>query len=206
MKKQTFNDGICNIYKFINGGAQELIYNNIRFNNRILGYKRLLEAANAHINISKIIRISKLDSIDQYCIVEIEKTEYEVAMVQNSYDIYPNCLDLTLQIYQRSTAIRILEPTVNKVAGYNKSSWTDMLDQDVYCEWNNISGNESLNNNSQVAVENAKIRMGYLPGITKQHRIKRVEDNAEFEITSIIDVLNINQKLEIELKRQVKGG
>lgn len=97
-KTQTFNDGICDISIVVGDGEEpESLYKNLRFGNKIFGYKRFFTAAANDVRISKVIRIPYVPGIDTDCTISIGDDDYEIKMMQTIDDVAPTCFELTLQ-------------------------------------------------------------------------------------------------------------
>jgi hypothetical protein len=94
----SFKDGICDIYTTDEGGNEVLIHSGIRFENRVIGYKRFWAAASNKVQANKLIRIPILNNSDSYCTVEIKGIgKFDVKMAQDITDSNPPCIELTLQ-------------------------------------------------------------------------------------------------------------
>ena len=95
-----FDDGICNIYYEDEAGVKNIKYNNLGFSNRVLGFKRFYEAAANKINVNRVIRIPKVEGIDNFDSVDIDEglgvIKYGVKLVQQIYESNPPSIDLTL--------------------------------------------------------------------------------------------------------------
>lgn len=105
-----------------------------------------------------------------------------------------------------ATAIRIQSKTIStNENGFPVETWSDILDEDILCEWKNKFGGQVYQAASVNAIEPASVRLWYIPGIDQTCRIVRLEDNAVFEIINVDDVSNRHQQLEIEVKRNVAG-
>lgn len=89
--------------------------------------------------------------------------------------------------------------------GVRPETWVDIYPYIVMVEWRNKFGSDIYKAAAIQAVEPAAIRLWYVPGITPDCRILRVNDEAAFEIINIDDIANRHQQLEIEVKRLVKG-
>lgn len=93
---QPFKDGISNIYCTDDEENKIYKYKGIRFDNRILGFKRFFAAESAKVKINKIIRIPMINNIDTYDIVEIDRDIYEIKMIQELRETNPPSMELTL--------------------------------------------------------------------------------------------------------------
>lgn len=95
-KFETFLDGLCSIWQLDEDRKPVLVLANIRFQNRVVGYKRNYAAEQAQYQIEKIIRIPRADNITRGAFVVIGKEQYSVIQAQPKIDTIPNCTDLTL--------------------------------------------------------------------------------------------------------------
>jgi head-tail adaptor len=105
-----------------------------------------------------------------------------------------------------TTPIRIQ----SKIADTNDNAvaeitWTDIIAEDIKCEWQNKFGGKFYEAAAVKAKEPATLRLWYIPGITPDCRVVRKSDNAAFDIINIDDVKNRHMVLEIEVKRSVAG-
>lgn len=122
-----------------------------------------------------------------------------------------------LNIFRPDTPIRIKKKgyeldgqgnpiTVDEKGHPIQPEYRDLFDFDILVEWKNKFGSEAIEAAANQVVEPAKIRMWYVPGITADCRIVRVEDEAEFEIIGTPDdVMNRHLQLEIQIKRYTGG-
>lgn len=116
-----------------------------------------------------------------------------------------------LKFNNLNTAIRIKKldssQSTNRTNnnGFPVENWIDVVDEDIFCEWQNKFGDEALKAAERKAQESGTIKLWYIPGINQQCRITRLEDGAVFEIISVDDVNNRHQQLVIEIKRYVRG-
>lgn len=94
----SFSDGVCNIYTEDDTGENVNKYENLGFNNRILGFTRFFQADANKMAVDKVIRIPKLEDIDTYDHVSIEGVEYDIKLIQDMYNTNPQSRDLTLQL------------------------------------------------------------------------------------------------------------
>ena len=111
-----------------------------------------------------------------------------------------------LKFNTMTTAIRIKNKTIiTNENGFEEEIWVDLIDEDIFCEWQNKFGGELYSAAAVNAKEPAKIRLWYIPGIGQTCRVKRVEDEAIFDIINIDDIQGRHQQLEIEVKRYIEG-
>jgi head-tail adaptor len=105
-----------------------------------------------------------------------------------------------------ATMIRIQSPTPGtNDNGFPDPTWTDILDEDIPCEWKNKFGGEVYQAAAVQAKEPASLKLWYIPGVTQDCRVVRVEDEAVFEIINVDDVMNRHQQLEVEVRRFTSG-
>ena len=105
-----------------------------------------------------------------------------------------------------STPIRVQRKTV--IPNENDvevETWTDIIDEDIMCDWKNKFGGELYQAAALNAKEPAVIKLWYIPGVDPSCRIVRAEDKAIFDIIGVDDVENRHQQLSIEVKRYVEG-
>lgn len=95
-KFETFLDGLCSIWKLDENQTPVKVIGNIRFQNRVVGYKRNYSAEQAQYRIERLIRIPRADHITRGAFVVIGKEQYSVIQAQPIFDTIPNCTDLTL--------------------------------------------------------------------------------------------------------------
>jgi hypothetical protein len=96
-KIQTFNSGICSIYKIGNNDVLSLKIGGIRFDDRTVGSERFFKAADFQLKASKMIRIPFIDEPKANDIIVIGENQYNMIQVQSIYDTYPKCWQITLQ-------------------------------------------------------------------------------------------------------------
>ena len=93
---EVFLDGMCSIWQLDKNIKPVRVLDNIRFQNRVVGYKRNYAAEQAQYHIERIIRIPRADNITRGAFVVIGKEQYSVIQAQPIYDTIPACTDLTL--------------------------------------------------------------------------------------------------------------
>lgn len=96
VKFESFLDGICSIWTLDKNRKPKKVLDNIRFQNRVVGYKRNYCAEQADYKIEKLIRIPRADNITRGAFVVIDTEQYSVVQAQPIYDTIPQCTDLTL--------------------------------------------------------------------------------------------------------------
>ena len=93
---EAFLDGLCSIWQLDKDMKPVQVLANIRFQNRVVGYKRNYAAEQAQYHIERIIRIPRADNITRGAFVVIGEEQYSVIQAQPKLDTIPNCTDLTL--------------------------------------------------------------------------------------------------------------
>lgn len=96
MKFESFLDGQCSVWHLDEKRMPKKMLDNIRFQNRVVGYKRNFCAEQADYRIEKLIRIPRVDNITRGAFVVIGKEQYSVIQAQPIFDTIPKCTDLTL--------------------------------------------------------------------------------------------------------------
>lgn len=102
---QTFNDGIVKIFDVKNGAAAgdkptEVleIKQTLRYKERTVGYKRYLDALQAHIKVDYVLRCPRIDGVtSQDVAIPLDGKQYRIVQVQYPEDVYPPVMDLTLE-------------------------------------------------------------------------------------------------------------
>lgn len=94
----TYNDGSCDVYRLNENDEKVFKWEKIRFQKRVMGYRRFFAAQAAQTDITRVIRIPYLSGIDAHDFVEIANDGiYEVIQSQEILEFTPSCLDLTLR-------------------------------------------------------------------------------------------------------------
>lgn len=107
-KTQTFNDGIVNIYSVINiapsGGLHKDVLvqppkaEALRYEERIVGIGRFWAAKQDNVQIDRLIRVPRLDSISsQDVAIPIDGKQYKIKQIQYPPDVEPPSMDLSLE-------------------------------------------------------------------------------------------------------------
>ncbi|PKM75922.1 MAG: hypothetical protein CVU90_15185 [Firmicutes bacterium HGW-Firmicutes-15] len=100
----VYNDGVCEIYRLDENDERVVKHTGIRFQKRILGFKRFYAAQAAQTDIARVIRIPHIIGIDAHDYVEITgEGIYEVIQSQDILDFTPNPIDLTLRQLEMHT-------------------------------------------------------------------------------------------------------
>lgn len=111
--------------------------------------------------------------------------------------------------FQPNTAVRIkhnASPVEKNENGFKVENLVDVIDENIMVEWQNKFGSEVYVAMAVNAIEPATLRLWYIPGITADCKIVRLDDSAIFEIVGTPDdVMNQHKYLQIEIKRYVKG-
>ena len=101
---QTFNDGVCHIYKLadvsIPGYKPQLRpkwYRSLPFGYKTIGVRRNYEAMQAAVRLDEMIIISQNHEISPQDIVVIEGVQYDVKQVQHKNDTAPRTTLISLQ-------------------------------------------------------------------------------------------------------------
>ena len=107
---QPFNSGIVNIFSVTDAAAPG--YRpvrtltpvvSLRYQEQKLGIQRYFEGKQNQIEIERVIRVPQcgIRITNQHVAVTEDGTEYRIDLVQAVEDIYPKCLDLTLERYEQ---------------------------------------------------------------------------------------------------------
>lgn len=107
---QTFTDGIASICKVEDvaevGKAPkphitEVKYK-LRYEEKRVGVTRFYSARQAQIVIDKVIRVLRVPDINTNDIVVLSTGQkYRIDQVQKVEDVYPDCMDISLILYDR---------------------------------------------------------------------------------------------------------
>lgn len=94
----SFSDGICSIYSEDEEGNKTYKYNDLGFQNRVLGFGRHYAAKAVQVEANAVIRIPQLPNINNRDTLEIKGIgRYSIELVQNIFDSNPQSIDLTLR-------------------------------------------------------------------------------------------------------------
>ena len=103
-KFETFNDGVCRIYKLENTAEPGLmphleptLYKKMNFAYKTIGVKRNYEALQAMVRLDEMIEIMLDRGVSTQDIVVIEEVQYKIKQVQHKKDTYPETSLLSLQ-------------------------------------------------------------------------------------------------------------
>lgn len=94
---ESFLDGECSLYQLDANRKPKLLQAGIRFQNRVIGFKRNFAAEQAGRTIQKLIRIPRNPLAEKGTFVVIEGRQYAVLQAQDLLDKIPKCTDLTLE-------------------------------------------------------------------------------------------------------------
>lgn len=102
---QTYNDGICQIYRTGNIAVpglmpkkgMELKYKRIPFEKRTIGVKRHYLAKQENVQLSEVIRIPESVGISTQDICKIGDTQYAIEQIQRIRDAIPASMDVSLR-------------------------------------------------------------------------------------------------------------
>lgn len=105
-RTQTYNDGVVKIYKVDNIAAPGnmpkdglvLKVDSLRYEERIVGMGRFWTAKQNHVQIDRIIRTPRLESISsQDVAIPVDGKQYEIKQIQYPLDVEPPSMDLSLE-------------------------------------------------------------------------------------------------------------
>lgn len=96
-KFEAFLDGQCDLWQLDESRTPVLLQGGIRFQNRVVGFKRNFAADQAGRTVQKLIRIPQNPNVRKGTFVVIGQEQYAVLQAQNIPDTIPKCTDLTLE-------------------------------------------------------------------------------------------------------------
>ena len=96
-KFESFLDGLCDLWQLDERRSPILLQKGIRFQNRVVGFKRNFTAEQAGRTVQKLIRIPQNPNVKKGTFVVIGAEQYAVLQAQNIPDTIPRCTDLTLE-------------------------------------------------------------------------------------------------------------
>lgn len=96
-KFESFLDGLVDFWQLDKNRKPVKLLGGIRYQERVVGYKRNYTAEQAGHNIEMLIRIPRSDLIVRGAFAVIRGQQYQVAQAQNILDTIPQCTDVTLQ-------------------------------------------------------------------------------------------------------------
>lgn len=94
---EPFLDGLCDLWQLDEDRNPVLLQAGIRFQNRVVGFKRNFAADQAGRTVQKLIRIPQNPKVNKGTFVVIGQEQYTVLQAQNIPDTIPRCTDLTLE-------------------------------------------------------------------------------------------------------------
>lgn len=94
---ETFNDGACDFWQLDEKRNPVKSQGGIRFQKRVVGYKRNYTAEQAGHKVEMLIRIPQTSLVRKGYFAVIEGQQYQVAQAQNIWDTIPECTDITLE-------------------------------------------------------------------------------------------------------------
>ena len=97
VKFESFLDGLCDLWQLDENRKPVLLQDGIRFQNRVVGFKRNFTAEQAGRTVQKLIRIPQNPKVKKGTFVVIGQEQYTVLQAQNIPDTIPRCTDLTLE-------------------------------------------------------------------------------------------------------------
>ena len=93
---QTFNDGVCNIYKLADVSHpgfkpvfKPQFYRAVPFQYRTIGIKRNYEAMQAQVKLDEMISIMQNRDISPQDVIVIEGVQYDIVQIQHKNDTAP---------------------------------------------------------------------------------------------------------------------
>lgn len=93
---ETFNDGVCTVYKVTNTAQPGLrphmsptLYRKLNFEYKTIGVKRNYEALQAQVKLDELIQILLDRRISAQDIVVINEVQYQIKQVQHKKDTVP---------------------------------------------------------------------------------------------------------------------
>ena len=112
MDRQTFNDGIVNIYTVGNIASpgdmakQGLSLKcTLRYDSKTVGIKRFYSALQNNIELIKLVRVHYIADVSMHDVAVINGQQYEIVQVQYPKEIFPKCMDLSLRKVVQNYAI-----------------------------------------------------------------------------------------------------
>lgn len=97
VKFESFLDGLCDLWQLDENRNPVPLQAGIRFQNRVVGFKRNFTAEQAGRTVQKLIRIPQNPKVTKGTFVVIGQEQYSVLQAQNIPDTIPRCTDLTLE-------------------------------------------------------------------------------------------------------------
>lgn len=94
---EPFLDGVVAFYALDENMLPVKLLDGVRFQERVVGYKRNYTAEQAGHNIEMLIRIPRNDVVVRNCFAVIRGKQYQIVQAQTITDTIPQCTDLTLK-------------------------------------------------------------------------------------------------------------
>ena len=94
---EPFLDGLCDLWQLNENRTPVVLQRGIRFQNRVVGFKRNFTAEQAGRTVQKLIRIPQNANVKRGTFVVIGPEQYTVLQAQDIPDTIPKCTDLTLE-------------------------------------------------------------------------------------------------------------
>lgn len=94
---EPFLDGLCDLWQLNENRTPVVLQRGIRFQNRVVGFKRNFTAEQAGRTVQKLIRIPQNANVKRGTFVVIGQEQYAVLQAQDIPDTIPKCTDLTLE-------------------------------------------------------------------------------------------------------------
>lgn len=94
---ETFRDGLVDFWHLDEKRMPVKFLGGIRYQQRVVGYKRNYTAEQAGHNIEMLIRIPRQDSVVRNAFAVIQGQQYQIAQAQTILDVIPQCTDVTLK-------------------------------------------------------------------------------------------------------------
>ena len=96
-KAQTFNDGLCTIFRNSVGGLTKKV-GPLRFDNRAVGVNRFYLAMQNNSQIDRVIRAPRQPNVESNDIAVLhDGTQFTIKQIQMPPEIVPPVMDLSLE-------------------------------------------------------------------------------------------------------------
>lgn len=105
---------------------------------------------------------------------------------------------------QMTTPMRLQVPTSTTVLGVAQKTYTD--GDVIMCNFKTFGGTESVSNDVLSVIDTGQITCWYRPDIKADCRLKRLSDDAIFEILGEPENLEMRNQILYFKIRRVKGG
>lgn len=106
---------------------------------------------------------------------------------------------------QMTTPFRLLIPTTEKSLGVNVKTFAEQSDV-MMCNCATYGGTETTTNGVLTVEETATITTWFRPDIKSDCRIKRLTDNAVFEVVGEPENIEMRNMFLVFKVRRIKGG